>query len=145
MKITTSIQKILDELEQIGISDRKILNYLKKWKEELIIQKDKNKIKNIEFNTYINNLIFDGKFDIMTPSNEFLQYLSLLKTQYNNEFVYYCLSQILMNDYYSIQKIHEADDSKKCGYIMYFLKKNLNQYIEDYNICNKEYIGRSEI
>lgn len=138
MKIGKALQNVLDELENLGFSERKVLNLLKAKKNEIIMGKEDKK-NSIKFTALINDMIFDGRFEIENPTTEFLHYLSYLKSTYNNSFVYYCLSEILMNQYYTQGKVHEMNDNDRCRVIMYFLKNNLEKYLDEYTSINENY------
>ena len=138
MKVGKALQNILDELENLGFSERRVLNLLKSKKNEILMGKEDKKDA-IKFNSLINDMIFDGRFDILNPTTELLHYLNYLKSEYNNSFVYYCLSEILMNQYYTQGKIYEMNDEGRCRVIMYFLKNDLEKYLEEFTNINESY------
>ena len=139
MKVGRSLQKVLDELEEIGVSERKILNYLKKYKNDMELELKRNKKNDIVYNSIINDMIFDGRFDILNPTNELLNYLTSIKKEYGGDVLYYSLTRVLDDNYYRTGKIHSMNDIEKCRVIMYFLKQNLPTYVEDFVELNRVY------
>lgn len=129
---------VLDELESMGISERKILNHLKKFRDEIFLQNKTDKAMDIQFNSYINELIFDGRFCITRPSQELMYYLDYLKKQYGSNTLYYMLTRVL-EIYFQKGKVYEMTDEKKSQVIMYFLKNNQEQYLNDFVDMNKVY------
>lgn len=139
MKVGKAMQQVLDDLEDLGVSSRKVLNCLKKFKEEMILENKKNKKEDITLTTEINKLLFDGRFDIDSPTQELLMYINNLKKQYGAGVIYYGLVDILDNYYYKNNNVHDMTDTDKCRYIMYFLKQNLDKYMRDYIEINQVY------
>lgn len=139
MKIGKALTKVLDELEIMGITERKLLNHLKQYRDELKMQKDKDKLQEIQFKSHINNLIFGGRFYINNPTKELLHYMSNLQSTYNNKVLYYMLTRILEDGYFYQGKIYNMDDNGKCRFVIYLLKNNQDRYIEDYNEINTVY------
>ncbi len=139
MRIGKALTEVLNELETMGVTERKLLNHLKQYRDVLKIQKDKDKLQEIQFKSCINNLIFGGRFYIDNPTRELLHYMNNLQSTYNSKVLYYMLTRILEDGYFYQGKIYNMDDNGRCQFVMYLLKNNQDRYIKDYNEINTVY------
>lgn len=129
--ISSSLEKIVNELIELGFSERKIINRLKKIKdEELIAHMDSESDKNI--NKKINSLLYGGKFYIDEIEPELRKYVSNIIKTYGSRFCYYVLSNILLNKYF-VNNIYDKNDSEKSYWLLYLIKNNILQYWKDFN------------
>lgn len=129
--ISSSLEKIVNELIEMGFSERKIINRLKKIRdEELITNVSSESEKNI--NKKINSLLYGGKFYIEEVEPELRKYVSNIIKNYGSRFCYYVLSNILLNKYF-VNNIHDKDDSEKSYWLLYLIKNNILQYWKDFN------------
>lgn len=136
LNIGKNMLSVIEELKTLGITERKLLNYLKKYRDEVRLDKKKTKENDLKFSPLINGLLFDGRFDIQNPSSKLLHYISNLKKEYSSGFVYYALTEILDNLYYKDGRIHTLSDDDKSNFLMFYLNKNKEIYIRDYNNIN---------
>lgn len=151
MSIGGNLINVIEELKTLGITERKLVNHLRKYRDEVKLEESKTKTNELKFSPLINGLIFDGRFDIQNPSAKLLHYISSLKKDYGSGFVYYALVEILDNLYYKDGRIHTLSDDDKSNFLMFYLNKNKEVYLRDYNMINNvkydyniEYNGECE-
>lgn len=130
----SKLESIVNELIELGLTERKIINRLKSIKEELI-QHDLNsngELNEKEYNKFINGLLFSGSFFINKPSTALLGYIKSIKKEFGSKFVYYVLSNILTGNYF-YNGYHEKSDNDKSNYLMYITREKLPTLLIDYN------------
>lgn len=119
--ISKSIETIIEELIELGYSERKILNRLKDIKSDLISVEDEIDCNdNKKYNKLINGLMFGGRFTIESPSRALLGLIKNIKKEHGSEFVYYLLYSILTRDFFNSQ-IYTKTDYEKCNWLMWLM------------------------
>lgn len=131
-----NISKIIEELVDMGYSERKILNRLKEIKESLVkeesdIELSIDKAEEKRYNKLINGLLFGNSFYIEQPSTQLLGLVKNVKKVYGSEFCYYLLYNILSEKYFNNQT-HSKTDCEKCNWLMYLIKENNEKYYNDF-------------
>lgn len=141
-----NIEKIINELVDLGYSERKILNRLKEIKNELIKDEDGDFVedKNVskQYNKLINSLVFGPSFYIEKPTPQLLGLLRNIRKVYGSEYCYYILYNILTDRYFNYQ-IHEKSNDEKCNWLMFLLKENndryYNNFVETSKVCKEPF------
>lgn len=128
--MTKGLEKIISELVELGYSERKIINRLKEIKETLITENTKG-TEDKTYNKLINGLLFGDTLNIDNPSNALLGLIKNTKKQYGSEFVYYLLSNLIIDKYW-IKEVYEITDEKRSNWLMYLIKNNIETYYIDY-------------
>ena len=136
--MTKGLEKIIEELKKLGLTERQIINRLKLVKEEIEIPKlNDNEIvddmSSYEYNRNINQYIYNGDFYIKNPSQPLIAYIKFLKTEYGARATLYFLTSVLSGGKIFSAWYHQRNDVEKGNYLMYLLKENLNAMIRDYN------------
>ncbi|MGL4210631.1 MAG: hypothetical protein ACRCRT_03700 [Cetobacterium somerae] len=122
--MTKSLEKILFDLEDLGFSERKVVNYLKKIKEDLVVQAEDDRDVDVEkyYNKSINELLFCGKFDIEVPTQKLLGLRKILTKQRGAEYVYFLLTWIIRNDFF-FKEYHDKTDEEKSNLLMFKMRE----------------------
>lgn len=132
MKLASkSIESIIEELKEMGYSERKILNRLKDIRDELVSEKDCGVADNKEYNKMINGLLFGGRFDIKNPTMPLMGLVKQVKKSKGSEFTYFLLSNILLKDWF-FNGIYDRNDGEKSNLLMYHIKDKIQQSLVDY-------------
>lgn len=129
--LSSNLEKIINELIEMGFSERKIINRLKKIRDEELITNIKTE-SDKTINKKINSLLYGGSFYINDIEPELRKYVSNITKTYGSRFCYYVLSNILLNKYF-VNNIYDKNDSEKCYWLLYLIKNNILQYWNDFN------------
>ncbi|MGL5962637.1 MAG: hypothetical protein ACRCZ0_11910 [Cetobacterium sp.] len=126
-----SIENIINELKEMGYSERKVLNRLKDIRDEMIGEKDCGADDNKEYNKLINGLLFGGRFDITYPSMPLIGLVKQVKKTRGSEFTYFLLSGILLKGWF-FNGLYDRNDIEKSNLLMYHIKDKMQTFAEDY-------------
>ncbi|MGL5647021.1 MAG: hypothetical protein ACRDDY_04155 [Clostridium sp.] len=130
------IEQIITELVELGFSERKIINHLKKIKDDMMpLEKELSDEKSKMYNVLINEMLFGGVFGIKSPSKPLLGLRKILTQKYKSEYVYFALTRILSNNYF-YKEYYEKTDEEKSNILMYKIKEKNIQLRDEFVLNN---------
>jgi hypothetical protein len=135
--VGVALDKIIADLKELGMTERKIINALKRIKEDMTAtDKVETSPMSKEFNVRINEMLFsNGAFGINTPSKQLLGLRKILTDRYGSVYVYFALSRIVADRYF-YKEYYDKNDEEKSNLLMYRLRENNVRLRDEFEMIN---------